>query len=177
MKKIIFLLATSLTILSSHSFEDKKDYYIVFKSLMGMGEEVKEENEVLNGTKGFGLGLDFGYRLNHNFALEYDLSYEKNSIEREGEKDITGKYQTHGLDIVYTHHFNHHIGVFIKAGLEFEHEMISDLDINNFENGLAYGLGVEAQLYKNVNFLIEYEQSTIKGSRGDALFVGILYEF
>lgn len=157
------------------------DYYVIVKGLRISGDNVDHEGVSLEGDSGYGFGLDFGYRLGHGFALEYDFSYAENSVSEVVDGHIhevaDAKYYTHALDLVYTYELTETLGLFAKAGYEYEIEEVEDYDIDTDDNGFNYGIGVEIAVDDTYKLIAEYEHSTIEGPRGSSLFAGIMYNF
>ena len=159
----------------------ESQFYVIAKGLTIGGDKVSHGHDVLDGDRGYGFGIDLGYRLGHGFALEYDFSYAKNTVTETNAAhhsiDADATYTTHALHLVYTHHITDTVGVFVKGGYEYEKEEIKDLHIDASDKGFAYGVGVEYKIDNHYTFLVEYEGSNIEGPRGDAIFVGVMYNF
>jgi len=81
------------------------------------------------------------------------------------------------MDVTYTLPITHHIGIIGKLGYEFEQEKIKELDIDEKDNGMVYGAGVEYHLSDHYEMLVEYEGSTIQSPRGSSLYAGVKYIF
>ena len=162
-----------------HEAESK--FYVIAKALMIMGDKISHGHATLDGDRDYGYGIDIGYRLGNGFALEYDFSYASNTVtEDDGHDHIQkakAKYYTHALDLVYTYEFTHTFGVFVKGGYEFETEKIKDLHIDDDKDGFNYGVGIEYALDHKYKLIAEYELSSIDCPRGDAIFVGVMYNF
>jgi len=160
---------------------EESNWYLVVKGMMILGDDITEENAVLDGDTGYGFGLDLGYRISEEFSIECDYSYSGNTVTetRRGyeaeELDMT--YQTLALDAVYTYEATEMVGLFAKAGFEYEWENIDDLDEDNYDFGMVFGVGVEVEMNETYKFVAEYEHSTIDGPRGDAIFAGVMYNF
>ena len=163
----------------THEAESK--FYVIVKALMIMGDKVNHEHSVLDGDKDYGYGIDIGYRLGHGFALEYDFSYARNTVteieDGHAIHEAKGTYYTHALDLVYTYEFTHTLGVFAKAGYEYEIEKIEEFHIDDDGTGFNYGVGVELAVNHKYKVLAEYEHATIEGPRGDSIFLGVMYNF
>lgn len=160
--------------------ETESKFYMIAKALMVLGDKVNDEHSVLDGDKDYGYGIDIGYRLGNGFSLEYDFSYARNTVtEDDGHtvEEAKATYYTHALDLVYTYEFTHTVGVFVKAGYEYEVEEIKDFHIDNDGTGFNYGIGVEVAVNHKYKLISEYEHATIEGPRGDSLFVGVMYNF
>ena len=78
---------------------------------------------------------------------------------------------------MYTYEFTETLGVFVKAGYEYEIEDIDDYNIDVDEDGFNYGVGVELAMNHKYKLVAEYEHSTIEGPRGDSIFAGVMYNF
>ncbi len=156
-------------------------YYVIVKGLTIGGDKVSHGADTLDGERGYGFGIDLGYRVGAGFALEYDFSYATNTVEEttatgaKHEGDAT--YVTHAIHLVYTYHLTHTLGLFVKGGYEYETEEIEDLHIDKNDDGFAYAAGLEYALNDHYTAVLEYEQSTIDGPRDDALFLGMMYNF
>jgi len=161
--------------------KEHKDFYVAAKALVTLGDEVKHEESTLDGGVGKGVGVDIGYRVSHNFAVEIDMTYANSDvteIDAQGEKeDVTGKYITSSLDVVYMYHAMHDLGLFVKGGIEYEVENIDALDIEQTEVGVIYALGGEYEISHHSALILEYEGSTIEGPRGSTVLAGMVYSF
>ena len=162
--------------------ETASNFYVVVKGLYIMGDDVDHGHGItLDGDGDYGFGIDVGYRLGHGFAIEYDFSYATNTVTETDEHHHTehadATYYTHALDLVYTHHLSHEVGIFFKAGYVYEKEEIDDFHIDSSDNGFVYGVGLEYMMDEHYALLVEYEGSTIDGPRGDGIFVGVQYNF
>jgi len=145
-------------------------FYTVLKGTSIMGDDYK-----CNCTdSGYGAGLDLGYELGHGFAAELGLGYSKNDLKN---KDAEASYKTGALSLVYRYPLTKAFAIFAKAGYMIEQEKVNALDIDNSESGLAYGGGLEYGLGKNYAVVGEYETSTIDSLRGDAVSLGLKYNF
>lgn len=160
---------------------EESAFYIVAKGLTVSGDTVSHEESILDGDRGYGFGIDFGYRLGHGFALEYDFTYATNKITETNEfgykEEGDAIYYSHALDLVYTHRLSNTVGLFAKGGYEYEIEEIDAFEIDQNDHGFNYGVGIEWSMNKQYAFVVEYEKSTIEGPRGDALFAGVMYNF
>lgn len=166
----------------THGHHEESRFYLVVAGMMLMGDEVQHGEALLDGNNeyGYGYGIDVGYRLGNGFALEYDFTYGENTvyeITAHEEIEANSEYYTSALDIVYTYEATEHLGIFGKLGYEIEWETISELDIDEREDGFVFGAGVEYSLNKKYKLLVEYEHSTIEGPHGDALLAGVMYNF
>jgi opacity protein-like surface antigen len=157
------------------------NWYIVAKGMMIVGDEVTEETSILDGDRGYGFGIDLGYRISEEFAIECDYSYSENTVTetRRGyeAEEFDVNYQTLSLDAIYTYEATEMVGIFAKAGFEYEWENIDDLNENNYGFGMVFGLGVEVEMSEAYRLVAEYEHSTIDGPRGDAIFAGVMFNF
>ncbi len=157
------------------------DLYIVGKGMMVFGDDITEGEAALSGDRGYGFGIDLGYRIGDGFAIECDYSYSKNTVtERKLAVDPESykvNYQTLGLDLVYTYEATENLGIFGKAGYEYEWENISARNAHGYDYGMVIGAGFEYKLSESYRFVAEYEHSSIKSTRGDDLFAGIMYNF
>ena len=162
-----------------HVTESK--FYMVAKALMILGDTVNHGEAVLDGDRDYGYGIDLGYRLGNGFALEYDFSYARNTVSEieNGEvlDEAKATYYTSALDLVYTYEVTEDLGIFAKAGYEYEWEKISAYDIDGEDHGFVFGGGVEVAMSESYKLIAEYEHSTIEGPRGDSIFAGVMYNF
>ena len=160
---------------------EESHFYIVVKGLASLGAEAEHGEAILDGDGGYGIGIDFGYRLGKGFALEYDFSYAKNtvteSIEHHEPEEVDAHYYTSSLDLVYTYEATETLGLFAKAGYEYEWETIDDIGIDSTDHGFIVGVGVEVSLNENYKLVAEYEHSTIDSPRGDSLYAGLMFSF
>ena len=190
MKKIMGSLL-SILILSSAVYaeevevsqenEAKSNFYIIPKLMFTTGSTIEEEDSSLEGAIGGGLAVDFGYNIAYGFAAEVDATYAQNTIteKKDGEADKTfsGSYTTSSFDIAYKYEATEALGVFAKIGYEVEFEKISELDIDNTNQGFTYAAGAEYEVAESLAILGEYEHTTIDGPRGDVVFAGVEYSF
>jgi opacity protein-like surface antigen len=185
MKKIlvaslVFLFASQLFANKIHENKESK-YYVVVKALNILGDNVKHGEAELQGDNGYGFGVDFGYRLQKGFSVEYDFSYSTNDVTELLADELptthNATYMTHAIDIVYGYEVIKKMEIFVKAGYEYELEKIDDLNIDNGSDGAVFGTGVEYELNHNYRLLGEYEHSTIDGPRGDSLYLGLMLNF
>jgi len=146
--------------------QDSK-FYTVLKGISTMGDT----NDCKCTDSGYGAGIDLGYELGHGFATELGLSYAKNDFEN-GNGDVSHK--TGSLSLVYNYPITDTFGVFAKAGYMIEK---SSLDGSSNESGLAYGGGLEYSIGEKYAIVGEYEASTIDSLRGEALSLGLKYNF
>lgn len=153
----------------------ESDYYVVIKGLRITGDTADHEGVILDGDSGYGFGIDLGYRLGNGFAVEYDFSYATNTVTEVEEADA--KYYSHALDLVYTYELTETVGLFAKAGYEYEIEKIKDFGIDANDDGFNFGIGTEIAMGENYKFVAEYEHSTIEGPKGNAIFAGIMINF
>ncbi|MFT7880021.1 MAG: porin family protein [Sulfurimonas sp.] len=164
-----------------HHEHAESDYYVIVKGLRIAGDSVDHEGVTLDGDSGYGFGIDLGYRLGHGFAVEYDFSYATNTVSEIEHGDVVEEadatYYTHAVDLVYTYELTETLGVFAKAGYEYEIEEIEAYHIDADDNGFNYGIGVEVAVDHTYKVIAEYEHSTIEGPRGNSLFVGVMYNF
>jgi opacity protein-like surface antigen len=155
-------------------------YYVVLKDLYTLGDDVREGEAILDGDNGAGAGIDLGYRLGNGFALEFDLSYERNTVteRREGEepREADADFYTAAIDVVYTYEVGEALGVFAKAGFEREWADLGELGSEN-DNGAVFGAGFEYAVDETYKFVMEYEHSTIDSARGDGIFAGVMINF
>ena len=161
--------------------EEESNLYIVAKGMMILGDDITEQMITMSGDKGYGFGLDLGYRIGEGFAIECDYAYGSNTVTEsingmEGESfDIN--YQSLALDLVYTYEVSESVGLFGKVGYEYEWENSDDLDEHNYDYGMVLGVGIEVAMNESYRFVAEYEHSTIENTKGDTLFAGIMYNF
>jgi len=160
---------------------EESRFYVVAKALASLGAEVEHGDALLDGAGGYGVGIDLGYRLGSGFAIEYDFSYAKNRVTEKitGHEDekVNAHYYTSSLDIVYVYEVTENVGIFGKAGYEYEWESIDALGIDSRDHGFIAGIGLEVGINERYKFLVEYEHSTIESPRGDSLYAGLEYNF
>ncbi len=163
------------------AIEEESNLYIVAKGMMIFGDKVTEEDVLLDGDRGYGFGIDLGYRIGEGFALECDYSYANNTVteSRAGmeAEEFDMNYQSLAFDLVYTYEVAESVGIFGKAGYEYEWENNDDTDAHAYDYGMVFGAGVEVEMSESYKFIAEYEHSTIDGSKGDTVFAGVMYNF
>ncbi len=163
-----------------HEAESK--FYVVVAGMALFGDEVTHGEALLDGNDdlGYGFGIDVGYRLGNGFAIEYDFTYGRNTVNEiteDDEVEAKSVYYTSALDLVYTYEATENLGIFGKVGYEFEWETISELDIDEKEDDFVFGAGIEYAINKDYKLLLEYEHSMIEGPHGDALLAGVMFNF
>ncbi|MDH4945036.1 porin family protein [Sulfurimonas sp. C5] len=172
------LLSTGSSVLQAEEHKNSNEFYVVAKALYTIGKTIPEGVSILKGKSGKGMGIDIGYTLPYNFALELDTSYSKNDITEysDGEvRALTAKYWTYAVDVTYTLPVTHSLALMGKAGYEFEHEKLDGR--TKKDNGMVYGAGVEYHINEHYEGIVEYEDSTIDSARGSSVYAGIKYIF
>jgi len=142
------------------------NYYVVLKGLSIAGD-------TLNGTdadRGYGAGLDLGYKFGNGFGVELGTSYTKNQLDNSAETDVS--YKTGDIALVYDFDLTEKLGLFAKGGYLYEKPSVGDT-----EKGLAYGGGLSYKISENKNIVAEYETSSLDSLRGDALSLGLKINF
>lgn len=167
---------------SEHMHHEESPFYVVVGGMILLGDEVKHGEALLDGDDevGYGFGIDVGYRLGNGFAIEYDFTYGHNRVKEiteDEEVEVTSKYYTSALDLVYTYEATEHLGIFGKVGYEYEWEKIDDLDIDSKEHDFVFGAGIEYAMNEEYKLVLEYEHSLIEGPHGDALLAGVMFNF
>jgi opacity protein-like surface antigen len=188
MKKILTTLAVgsllSLNVYGSQHQEEVEhkgyDFYISVKAASILGDFVKEEQETLNGDMGYGIGIDFGYKISHNFAIEIDVAYTQNDVTQTDEEgkteELSANYISSSLDLVYIEHVNHNFGLFGKVGYEYELEQIDTYE-DTSDTGFILAAGAEYKIAEHVALLGEYEYTFIDGPKGNSIYIGLIYGF
>jgi len=154
--------------------EEKSDkgFYAVVKGLSVMGDSAG----ALDADSGFGAGLDLGYRFGNGLAAEADLSFAKSDLNNAAKNEAS--YKTAALSLVYTFPVTEKVGLFAKAGYMQEQTKVNALNIDDSDNGLVYGGGLEYKINDTYGVVAEYEGSAIDNSlRGDAISLGLMYNF
>ena len=154
-----------------HEKKHHSDYYVVLVGLSIAGDELHHHET----DRGLGLGVDLGYRLGGGFATELGVSYAKNQLENAAEDDAS--YKTASLSLVYDFELTENLALFAKGGYMYEKEKVSALNIDASEKGAVYGGGLSYKINDSVNFIGEYESSSIDSLRGDAIGVGLMFNF
>ena len=147
--------------------EEKKsnsNFYIVAKGLSILGDDA---------DTGYGGGLNVGYKITDALAVEVGGDYAQNDLDS-GEE---ATYTTLGASLVYTVQATDNLGVFGKVGYVTENTEVDDLNIDNDESGVSYGAGVEYKMTNNASVTAEYEGADIDSTRGDAVSLGLKYNF
>jgi opacity protein-like surface antigen len=182
MKKIILtvalLLSSSLSLEAHENIPHDSEFYLVTKALVSLGNTVDEDTKTVDGDKGYGIGIDLGYELGHGFSVEYDFTYSNSSVvetDAGTSESLDATYYTHSIDIGYLHHLSKIVGVYAKAGYEYEIETINS--ITSSDTGFVFAGGVELAINKHYTTVFEYEKSTIESPRGDSIFTGVMYKF
>lgn len=189
-KIIVGLMLSSLMVLNgyaseseAHSVEhhNESSFYIATKAMYTLGSSIEEEASTLEGGTGSGLGIDLGYRVGNGFSVEIDATYDIDNITEKKsngeETSVDGTYITTSLDVAYTYHATHEIGLFVKGGFEYEFEKIDALGVDKLNSGFIYAAGTEYEMSETFALIGEYEVTTIKGPRGNSIFAGMVYSF
>jgi len=158
----------------------ESDFYFVAKTMMVLGDTISEEESTLTGNKGYGYGLDIGYRLGNGFAVEYDFSYATNTVTKSMEEETqtaSAKYYTSTLDVVYTVEAFENVGLFAKVGYEYEWEKIKTYNSDEMSHDFVFGAGTEIEINETYKLIAEYEHSLVKGPHGDSVFAGLMFNF
>ena len=142
------------------------NYYVVLKGLSISGDELG----INDADRGFGAGLDLGYKFGNGFAVELGTTYAKNQLDDTAETDVS--YKTGSIDLVYDFDLSEKFGLFAKAGYMYEKPSVGDTD-----KGLAYGAGLSYAISGNKSIVGEYKVSTLDSLRGDALSLGLMINF
>jgi len=154
--------------------EPKKEggLYIVAKGISIAGDDANS----LSTDSGYGAGLDLGYGFGNGLAVELGGSFTKNKLDNPAENEAS--YKTVDLSLVYTYDITKNWGIFGKVGYAQENTKINALNVDDSDNGLIYGGGLEYNINDNYGVVAEYEGSAIDNSlRGDAIGVGLKYNF
>lgn len=153
--------------------------YMVVKALFTTGEKVEHDaTTTLESDSGHGFGVDFGYKVTHNVAVEFDFSYDENDVTVDDGTTpfvVEGTYYTYAADVTYTHHMTKSLGLMAKVGYELEQEELEGTHTN--ETGLVYGIALEYVVSKHYEVVAEYEASTIESPRGHSIFLGVKRNF
>jgi len=142
------------------------NYYVVLKGLSISGDKLDNND----GDRGFGAGVDLGYRLGNGLAVELGVAYAKNQLDNAAETDVS--YKTGAISLVYGFDLTKKLGLFAKGGYMYEKPFIGDN-----EKGLAYGAGLTYKMSENKSIVGEYQTSTLDSLRGDALSLGLMINF
>ena len=154
--------------------EPKKEggLYIVAKGISIAGDDAG----TLSTDSGYGAGLDFGYGFGNGLAVELGANFTKNKLDNPAENEAS--YKTVDLTLVYTYDITKNWGIFGKVGYAQENTKINALNVDDNDNGLIYGAGLEYNINNNYGIVAEYEGSDIDNSlRGDAIGFGLKYSF
>lgn len=164
--------------------ESELPYYVTIKGMVTPGGDLREEEEYFESNNAYGVGLDIGYMFHEHFGVELALAYAKNDVTRVEaihgslERETAGaSYLSYAINLIYKNRFNKEFGYFLKVGYEKEHEEIDDFNIKEDEHGVDAAAGLTYELNERAALLVEYEISSIKGLRGDAVFLGVEYKF
>ncbi len=192
MKKIITMVALSAAtalslnateVAEQHEMMDavhKSSFYVAVKGIVTAGDTVDEEDAVLEGDAGIGIGIDLGYNLPYGFAVEIDVTYAENNIVETNtageQEDLSATYVTTSLDLAYKYHLTHELGLVAKVGYEYEVEKI-DTKEDESDTGFIYAAALEYEVSEGVAILGEYEHATIEGPRGDSIYAGVVFDF
>ena len=160
--------------------EKVSPYYITLKPMVTNGGTIDEGSEVLTGSNAYGLGLDAGYYIFSQLAIEFSTTYSLNTVsklESAETIDASATYYSVAVNIVYKQPIFHEFAIFGKLGYEFEEEIVDTFDIKENSTGIDYAFGLSYEISHHIGVLAEYESSTIDSLRGDAYFIGAEYRF
>ncbi len=166
---------------ASENASHSGSFYVIPKVLTILGGDVSHGHAELEGDSGYGVGMDLGYAINHNFSVELALTYAENDVvetdEHHHTHKATGKYLTYGLNLAYIHHLPNHIGLLAKVGYAAEKEEISDLHIDETLKGVTYALGLEYGVSSHIDLVLEYEGANVDSTRGESVMFGAKYKY
>jgi opacity protein-like surface antigen len=175
--------AVALSVFGAHTVEPHKStgkWYLTVKGTQISGAE----HEGVEGSQGYGAGMEVGYEFANHFALEGMIVRATNDVTTHDEIthdkiEGTGEYMTYGLNAAYYWHATHNTILVGKVGLVNEHEKLEleHEEETADETGYDFGVGIEYEVTPSVELLVEYEHESIEGTRGDDLFLGAKYVF
>jgi hypothetical protein len=142
------------------------NYYVVLKGLSIAGDTLG----LNDADRGYGAGLDLGYKFANGFAVELGTTYAKNQLNNTAGTDVS--YKTGAIDLVYDFDLSEKLDLFAKGGYLYEKPSIGDS-----EKGLVYGAGLAYKISDNKSIVGEYEISTLDSLRGDAISLGLMINF
>ncbi|MCW8953960.1 MAG: porin family protein [Sulfurimonas sp.] len=187
MKKVlgkIVVTALSLVALSqSANASGGAGFYAVPKAVVIMGDTIMHGAYELDGDTGVGIGVDLGYAIDSNFAVELALTHVEADVT---EDDLHGhvvkgdaEYTTYGVMGVYSRTITGHLRGLVKLGYAWEYEKITDVHhpFKTTLSGIAYAAGLEYGISDNMEVVFEYEGAEVVSSRGDSLMLGLKYKF
>jgi opacity protein-like surface antigen len=154
--------------------EPKKEggLYVIAKGISILGDDANN----LSTDSGYGAGLDLGYGFGNGLAVELGANFAKNNLNNPAENEAS--YKTVDLSLAYTYDITKNWGIFGKVGYAQENTKINALNVDDSDNGLIYGGGLEYNINDNYAIVAEYEGSAIDNSlRGDAMGLGLKYNF
>jgi len=184
LSKILVGAAALLVLSQSANAGGGTGFYIVPKALMIVGDKTLHNGKDYDGDAGAGIGIDIGYALTSNFALEVALSYAEADVSHyyyaDG-KTYNGdaEYTTYGIVAVYSRNIIGHLRGFVKFGHAYEYEVIK-LSKNGFKdtvNGNVFAAGVEYKFADNMEVVLEVEHADVISTRGQGVMLGLKYIF
>jgi len=175
---VLFFLILNVSVIYADQIKKDKlhnettPYYLALKYIYAFGDNYED----VTGDKGYGIGIDLGYRLYHHLSIEIDFTYENSNVidaEENSREDI--KYYTTSLDLVYAYEVFHRTSIIFKTGFEIEYE--KEKKSTKKSEGIIFAVGVEYDINSRYKFISEYEKSTVNGPKGDVIMMGIVYNF
>lgn len=171
------LSAVPETAYASSSSEDKKNYYIVPKAVVVIGDTITHHGHEIDGEAGVGVGVDLGYSINTNYALELSATHAEASVIEDAHVKDRAEYTTYGVNAVYTRNLVNHLGFLAKLGYGWEYEKMDKLHIKETLDGVTYAVGLEYGVADDTEVVFEVEGANVTSSRGESLLFGLKHKF
>ncbi len=159
---------------AGHGSHGGHNYYAAVKVVRTMGDDVHGLHPG-SGTAASGFGLDLGYKLSHNLAVEFAYTKADGDIDYLHLPSEAVTYTTMAINGVYMHHLSDGLALVGKLGMLKESEDVAGHTAS--DTGLGYAVGVEYRLSGGMELLAEYEGSGIESPRGAALMAGVKFGF
>lgn len=157
-------------------------FYAVPKAVIALGDTITHGGHEIDGDAGVGIGLDLGYAITENYAVELALTHVKADVTEDNHGTIThgdAEYTTYGVMGVYSRTIVGHLRGLVKLGYAWEYEDITGTGhpFKTTLSGIAYAAGLEYGFADNMEVVVEYEGAEVVSSRGDSLMFGLKYKF
>ncbi|MCF6340443.1 MAG: porin family protein [Sulfurimonas sp.] len=182
LSKIIVGAVALLVLSQSANAASGPGFYVVPKALIIVGDKTVHNGKNYDGDAGAGIGIDIGYALTSNFALEVALTYAEADVSHTY-SGVTyngdAEYTTYGVVVVYSRNIIGHLRGFAKFGHAYEYEVIK-LAKNGFKdtvNGNIFAAGVEYKFADNMEVVFEVEHADVISTRGQGVMLGLKYIF
>jgi len=157
-------------------------FYAVPKAVVVLGDDIEHGGHGIEGDSGVGIGVDIGYAIDSNFAVELVLTHVEADVAEDNHGHISNgdaEYTTYGFTGVYSRSIVGHLRGLVKLGYGWEYENITGTD-HPFKatlSGVTYAAGLEYGISDHMEVVFEVEGADVVSSRGESVMLGLKYKF